>query len=412
MSYFEVLLGYEWTLTKSPAGAQQWQPKGQTDKDRAPDAEDSSKKVPIMMSTADMAMREDPEYRKISQHFHQNPEEFADAFARAWFKLTHRDMGPRARYLGPEVPEEQLLWQDPIPAVDFEVIGPQDIARLKSEILASGLSVQELVYTAWSSAASFRGSDKRGGGNGARIRLAPQKDWAVNQPDQLSKVLKILEAIQTAFNAAQSGNKKVALADLIILGGNAAIEKAAKDAGHAIEVPFTPGRNDTTDALTDAESFAPLEPEADGFRNFRRAKFRVSDEEMLLDKAQLLQLSAPEMTVLVGGLRVLDANYKGSRHGVLTHRPGQLSNDFFVNLTDMALEWSASASEDDLFEAKDRNSGELKWTGTRVDLIFGSNSQLRALTEVYAQDDAKQMFMKDFVAAWNKVMNADRFDLS
>ena len=412
MSYFEVLLGYEWTLTKSPAGAQQWQPKGQTDKDRAPDAEDSSKKVPIMMSTADMAMREDPEYRKISQHFHQNPEEFADAFARAWFKLTHRDMGPRARYLGPEVPEEQLLWQDPIPAVDFEVIGPQDIARLKSEILASGLSVQELVYTAWSSAASFRGSDKRGGGNGARIRLAPQKDWAVNQPDQLSKVLKILEAIQTAFNAAQSGNKKVALADLIILGGNAAIEKAAKDAGHAIEVPFTPGRNDTTDALTDAESFAPLEPEADGFRNFRRAKFRVSDEEMLLDKAQLLQLSAPEMTVLVGGLRVLDANYKGSRHGVLTHRPGQLSNDFFVNLTDMALEWSASAAEDDLFEAKDRNTGAVKWTGTRVDLVFGSNSQLRALTEVYAQDDAKEKFVKDFVAAWNKVMNADRFDLS
>lgn len=412
MSYFDVLFGYEWALTKSPAGAQQWQPKGLAEKDRAPDAEDASKKVPIMMTTADMAMREDPEYRKIATHFHKNPKEFADAYARAWFKLTHRDMGPRARYLGSEVPKEELLWQDPIPVVDFEIIDQKDIVTLKSAILASGLSVQALVYTAWSSAASFRGSDKRGGANGARIRLAPQKDWAVNQPDQLSKVLSVLEGIQTSFNAAQSGRKKVAMADLIVLGGNAAIEKAAKDAGHAINVPFTPGRNDTTDALTDAESFGPLEPEADGFRNFRRAKFTVSDEEMLVDKAQLLQLSAPEMTVLVGGMRVLDANYKGSRHGVLTKTPGRLSNDFFVNLTDMDLEWSPSAAEADLFEAKDRKTGKVKWTGTRVDLIFGSNSQLRALTEVYAQDDAKEKFVKDFVAAWNKVMNADRFNLS
>ena len=412
MSYYNMLFGYEWELTKSPAGAQQWQPVGIKEADMAPDPEDPSKKVNIMMSTADMAMKMDPEYRKISEHFHKNPEEFADAYARAWFKLTHRDMGPKARYLGPEVPAEDLIWQDPVPAVDFDVIGQQDIADLKSKILASGLSVQELVYTAWSSASTFRGSDMRGGANGARIRLAPQKDWAVNQPDQLSKVLSTLESIQKAFNDAQSGNKKVALADLIVLGGNAAIEKAAKDAGQSIDVPFTPGRNDTTDELTDADSFEPLEPEADGFRNFRRAKFTVSDEEMLIDKAQLLQLSAPEMTVLVGGLRALDANYQGSKHGVLTKTPGQLTNDFFVNLTDMDLEWEPSASDEDVFEAKDRKTGDVKWTGTRVDLVFGSNSQLRALTEVYAQNDAKEKFVKDFVAAWNKVMNSDRFDLS
>jgi len=412
MSYYNMLFGYEWELTKSPAGAQQWQPVGIKEADMAPDPEDPSRKVNIMMSTADMAMKMDPDYRKISEHFHKNPEEFADAYARAWFKLTHRDMGPKARYLGPEVPAEDLIWQDPVPAVDFDVIGQQDIADLKSKILASGLSVQELVYTAWSSASTFRGSDMRGGANGARIRLAPQKDWAVNQPDQLSKVLSTLESIQKAFNDAQSGNKKVALADLIVLGGNAAIEKAAKDAGQSIDVPFTPGRNDTTDELTDADSFEPLEPEADGFRNFRRAKFTVSDEEMLIDKAQLLQLSAPEMTVLVGGLRALDANYQGSKHGVLTRTPGQLTNDFFVNLTDMDLEWAPSASEEDVFEAKDRKTGDVKWTGTRVDLVFGSNSQLRALTEVYAQNDAKEKFVKDFVAAWNKVMNSDRFDLS
>ena len=412
MSYYNVLFGYEWELTKSPAGAQQWQPIGIKESDMAPDPEDPSKKVNIMMSTADMAMKMDPDYRKISEHFHKNPEEFADAYARAWFKLTHRDMGPKDRYLGPEVPAEDLLWQDPVPKVDFEVINQQDIADLKSRILASGLSVQELVYTAWSSASTFRGSDMRGGANGARIRLAPQKDWAANQPDQLSKVLNALEKIQKTFNDAQSGSKKVALADLIVLGGNAAIEKAAKDAGHAVDVPFTPGRNDTTDELTDAESFEPLEPEADGFRNYRRAAFVISDEEMLVDKAQLLQLSAPEMTVLVGGLRALDANYKGTKHGVLTKTPGQLTNDFFVNLTDMDLEWAPSASEDDVFEAKDRKTGDVKWTGTRVDLIFGSNSQLRALTEVYAQSDAKEKFVTDFVAAWNKVMNADRFDLS
>ena len=412
MSYFDVLFGYEWELTKSPAGAQQWQPIGIKESDMAPDPEDPSKKVNIMMSTADMAMKMDPDYRKISEHFHKNPEEFADAYARAWFKLTHRDMGPKSRYLGPEVPDEDLLFQDPIPPVDFEVINQQDVAELKGKILESGLSVQELVYTAWSSASTFRGSDMRGGANGARIRLAPQKDWAANQPDQLKKVLSTLEGIQKAFNDAQSGNKKVSLADLIVLGGNAAVEKAAKDAGHGIDVPFSPGRNDTTDELTDAESFEPLEPEADGFRNYRRTKFAVSDEEMLIDKAQLLQLSAPEMTVLLGGMRALDANYKGSKHGVLTKTPGQLTNDFFVNLTDMNLEWSPSGSEEDVFEAKDRKTGEVKWTGTRVDLIFGSNSQLRALTEVYAQDDAKEKFVKDFVAAWNKVMNADRFDLS
>jgi catalase-peroxidase len=409
MSYFDVLFGYEWELTKSPAGAQQWQPKGLADKDKAPDPEDSSKRVPIMMSTADMAMREDPEYRKIAQHFHKNPEEFADAFARAWFKLTHRDMGPKARYLGPEVPAEDLIWQDPVPAVDYELVNTQDIADLKGKILASGLSVSELAYTAWSSASTFRGSDMRGGANGARIRLAPQKDWDVNQPAQLAKVLKTLEDIQKGFN---SGNKKVSLADLIVLGGCAAVEKAAKDAGHPVEVPFTPGRTDATDEQTDVEAFDWLKPEADGFRNYRRTAFTVSDEEMLVDKAQLLGLSAPEMTVLVGGMRVLDANYQQAKHGVFTKTPGKLTNDFFVNLTDLNTEWKPTSADADLFEGRDRKTGAVKWTGTRVDLVFGSNSQLRAVAEVYAQADAKEKFVKDFIAAWNKVMNADRFDLA
>ncbi|HDZ08853.1 catalase/peroxidase HPI [Pseudohongiella sp.] len=412
MSYFEVLFGYEWELTRSPAGAQQWQAKGLADKDHAPDAEDASRRVHIMMSTADMAMREDPAYRKICQHFHKNPEEFADAFARAWFKLTHRDMGPKSRYLGPEVPAEDLIWQDPVPAVSHELIDTSDIADLKGKVLASGLSVSELVYTAWSAASTFRGSDKRGGANGARIRLAPQKDWEVNQPAQLSNVLKTLEGIQQDFNSAQSGNKQVSVADLIVLGGSAAVEKAANDAGHQVTVPFAPGRTDATQEQTDGDSFAPLNAEADGFRNYRRTAFTVPDEEMLIDKAQLLTLSAPEMTVLVGGLRVLDANYKQASHGVFTRTPGKLTNDFFVNLTDPDTEWTPTAADADVFEGRDRSSGEVKWTGTRVDLIFGSNSQLRALSEVYAQDDAKEKFVKDFVAAWTKVMNADRFDLA
>ncbi|NIC07439.1 catalase/peroxidase HPI [Billgrantia bachuensis] len=410
MSYFDVLFGNEWELTTSPAGAKQWVPKNLAEKDMAPDAEDPSRRVGIMMSTADMAMREDPEYRRISEHFHNNPEEFADAFARAWFKLTHRDMGPKARYLGPEVPAEELIWQDPVPTVDHELIDAQDVVNLKSKILGSGLRVAELVYTAWSSASTFRGSDMRGGANGARIRLAPQKGWEANQPEQLAKVLKTLESIQGDFNALQSG-KRVSLADLIVLGGAAAIEKAARDAGHAIEVPFIPGRTDASEAQTDAESFEWLRPEADGFRNYRRTRFTVSDEEMLVDKAQLLGLSAPEMTVLVGGMRVLEANYANSRHGVFTDRPGKLTNDFFVNLVDMGTRWQPASAEADVFEGRDRKSGELKWTGTRVDLVFGSNSQLRAIAEIYAQDDAKEKFVKDFVAAWNKVMNADRFDL-
>ncbi|MCE8011808.1 catalase/peroxidase HPI [Billgrantia desiderata] len=412
MSYFDVLFGYEWELTTSPAGAKQWVPKGLADKDHAPDAEDASKRVGIMMSTADMAMREDPEYRRISEHFHNNPDEFADAFARAWFKLTHRDMGPKARYLGPEVPAEELIWQDPLPAVDHELIDAQDIASLKSKILASGLSVAELVYTAWSSASTYRGSDMRGGANGARIRLSPQKEWEANQPEQLAKVLKTLESIQSDFNATQAGGKRVSLADLIVLGGAAAIEQAARDAGHAIEVPFSPGRTDASAEQTDVESFEWLRPEADGFRNYRRARFTVSDEEMLIDKAQLLGLSAPEMTVLVGGLRVLEANYGNSRHGVFTDRPGTLTNDFFVNLVDMGTQWQPASVDADVFEGRDRKSGEVKWTATRVDLVFGSNSQLRAIAEIYAQDDAKEKFVEDFVAAWNKVMNADRFDLA
>ena len=412
MSYFDVLFGYEWELTKSPAGAHQWAAKNLAEKDHAPDAEDAGQRVPIMMSTADMAMREDPAYRKIAEHFHKNPEEFADAFARAWFKLTHRDMGPKVRYLGPEVPAEDLIWQDPVPAVDHELINAQDITALKAKLLASGLSVAELVSTAWASASTYRDSDKRGGANGARIRLAPQKDWEANQPQQLAKVLKVLEGIQSDFNAAQSGNKQVSLADLIVLGGAAAIEKAAQDAGHSVSVPFAPGRTDATDEQTDADSFEPLKPEADGFRNYRRTRFSVADEEMLIDKAQLLGLSAPQMTVLVGGLRVLGANHGGSKHGVFTQRPGALSNDFFVNLVDMDTVWKPTADDADVYEGRDSHSGELKWTGTRVDLVFGSNSQLRALAEAYAQDDAGEKFVKDFVAAWNKVMNADRFDLA
>ena len=412
MSYFDVLFGYEWELTKSPAGAHQWAAKNLAEKDHAPDAEDAGQRVPIMMSTADMAMREDPAYRKIAEHFHKNPEEFADAFARAWFKLTHRDMGPKVRYLGPEVPAEDLIWQDPVPAVDHELINAQDITALKAKLLASGLSVAELVSTAWASASTYRDSDKRGGANGARIRLAPQKDWEANQPQQLAKVLKVLEGIQSDFNAAQSGNKQVSLADLIVLGGAAAIEKAAQDAGHSVSVPFAPGRTDATDEQTDADSFEPLKPEADGFRNYRRTRFSVADEEMLIDKAQLLGLSAPQMTVLVGGLRVLGANHGGSKHGVFTQRPGALSNDFFVNLVDMDTVWKPTADDADVYEGRDSHSGELKWTGTRVDLVFGANSQLRALAEAYAQDDAGEKFVKDFVAAWNKVMNADRFDLA
>ena len=410
MGYLDVLLGYDWELTKSPAGAWQWVPKNLAPEDHAPDVEDPSKKVGIMMTTADMAMREDPEYRKISEHFHKNPEEFADAFARAWFKLTHRDMGPKVRYLGSEVPAEDLIWQDPVPAVDHPLIDAQDITTLKAKLLGSGLSVAELVSTAWASASTYRDSDKRGGANGARIRLAPQKDWEANQPQQLAKVLKVLEGIQADFNAA--GAKKVSLADLIVLGGAAAIEKAAQDAGHSVTVPFAPGRTDATDEQTDAESFEPLKPEADGFRNYRRTKLTVSDEEMLVDKAQLLGLSAPEMTVLVGGLRVLGANHGGSKHGVFTSTPGALSNDFFVNLVDMSTAWFPTSDDADVFEGRCRKTGAVKWTGTRVDLVFGSNSQLRALAEAYAQDDAKAKFVTDFVSAWNKVMNADRFDLT
>ncbi len=410
MGYFDVLFKYDWELTKSPAGAWQWTPKDLKEEDMAPDPEDPSKKVPIIMSTADMAMRMDPAYEKISRHFHENPEEFADAFARAWFKLTHRDMGPKSRYLGPEVPKEDLIWQDPVPAVDHPLVDAKDIADLKAKLLASGLSTAELVATAWTSAANFRGSDKRGGANGARIRLAPQKDWESNEPEQLAKVLKVLEGIQADFNAGASGGKKVSLADLIVLGGTAAVEKAAKDAGHAIEVPFAPGRTDATQEQTDVESFDVLEPMADGFRNYQKTNYTVSTEELLVDKAQLLTLTAPEMTVLVGGMRALGANYKGTKHGVFTDRPGQLTNDFFVNLIDMSTEWKAA--KDGIFEGRDRKTGEVKWTGTRADLIFGSNSQLRAYAEVYAQDDAKEKFVKDFVKAWTKVMNADRFDLA
>jgi len=407
--YFDMLFGYEWELVKSPAGAWQWQAKDVAEEDMVPDAHDPSKRRPPIMTTADMSMRMDPIYEKISRRFHANPDEFADAFARAWFKLTHRDMGPISRYLGPEVPKEQLVWQDPVPAVDHELIGKKDITALKRKILKSGLSISELVSTAWASASTFRGSDKRGGANGARIRLAPQKDWAVNQPAQLAKVLATLEKIQQDFNNSQSGGTRVSLADLIVLGGWAAVEQAAKSAGYKVQVPFAPGRTDASQEQTDVNSFAVLELKADGFRNFLADGFSRPAEHLLVDRAQLLTLTAPEMTVLVGGLRVLDANVAQSKHGVFTDRPGTLSNDFFVNLLDMGTVWKAAA--DGSFVGHDRASGDVKWTGTRVDLVFGSNSELRALAEVYACDDSKEKFVRDFVAAWDKVMNLDRFDL-
>jgi catalase-peroxidase len=408
--YFDLLFGYDWDLEKSPAGAWIWVPVNPKEEDMAPAAHDPSKRVKTMMTTADMAMRMDPIYGPISKRFHENPDQFADAFARAWFKLTHRDMGPRSRYLGAEVPAEELIWQDPVPAVDHDLIDAADIADLKGKILASGLSISDLVSTAWASAATFRGSDKRGGANGARIRLAPQKDWEVNQPLRLASVLETLEGVRQAFNGAQTGGKKVSLADVIVLGGCAAVEQAAKNAGQDVEVPFTPGRTDASQEQTDVDSVAVLEPVADGFRNYLKAAYTVSAEELLVDRAQLLTLTAPEMTVLVGGMRVLGANAGQSKHGVLTKRPETLSNDFFVNLLDMGTEWTAVS--DDVFEGRDRASGETKWTGTRVDLIFGSNSQLRAVAEVYGCEDSQQAFVADFVAAWNKVMNLDRFDLA
>ncbi len=413
-NFFENLFGYEWELTKSPAGAQQWVAKNGAGTGTIPDAHDPSKSHAPTMLTTDLSLRFDPAYEKISRRFYENPDEFADAFARAWFKLTHRDMGPRARYLGPEVPEEELIWQDPIPAVKHKLINTKDIAELKSKILASGLSVSQLVSTAWASASTFRGSDKRGGANGARIRLAPQKDWEVNNPAQIAKVLGTLEGIQKDFNSAQSGGKMVSLADLIVLGGCAAIEKAAKNAGHDVTVPFTPGRADASQKQTDVESFAVLEPVADGFRNYLKTKpnYNASAEEMLVDRAQLLTLTAPEMTVLIGGMRVLNSNFDQSQHGVFTKRPETLTNDFFLNLLDLGTKWKATSESEDVFEGRDRATGELKWTGTRIDLIFGSNSELRALAEVYACADSQEKFLEDFVAAWNKVMNLDRFDLS
>jgi catalase-peroxidase len=410
MGYFDTLFGYEWEPVKSPAGAWQWRAKNVAEKDMIPDAHDPSKKFSPMMTTADLSLRFDPIYEPISRRFHKDPQAFADAFARAWFKLTHRDMGPRSRYLGPEVPTEELIWQDPVPAVNHTLIDEQDIAALKGSILASGLSIAELVSTAWASAATFRGSDKRGGANGARIRLAPQKHWEVNQPAQLAKVLAALGAIQSAFNAAQS-SKKVSLADLIVLGGCAAVEQAAKAGGHSVQVPFAPGRTDASQEQTDAESFAVLEPPADGFRNFVQGKQVARAEELLFDKAQLLTLTAPEMTVLVGGLRAINANVGQSSHGVFTKRPGTLSNDFFVNVLDMATQWKPTSASADVFEGRDRSTGAVQWTAARVDLVFGSNSQLRALAEVYASSDAQETFVHDFVAAWNKVMNLDRFDL-
>ncbi len=414
-NFFENLFGYEWELTKSPAGAQQWTPKNGAGAGTVPDAHDPSKRHAPSMLTTDLALRFDPAYEKISRRFFQHPQEFADAFAKAWYKLTHRDMGPISRYLGPLVPKEPQLWQDPVPTVDHPLIGEQDIAALKAKILASGLSISQLVTTAWASAASFRGSDKRGGANGARIRLAPQKDWDVNQPTALAKVLGKLEAIQKEFNSSQSnGNKgkKVSLADLIVLGGNAAVEEAVKKAGHSVKVPFSPGRTDASQEQTDAHSFAPLEPTADGFRNYFRIGHMKSAEELLVDKAQLLTLTAPEMTVLVGGMRVLNANYKQSKDGVFTNKPETLTNDFFVNLLSMNTDWKASTTSGGVYEGHDRTTGEIKWTGTRVDLVFGSNSQLRAIAEVYACDDSKEAFVKDFVAAWGKVMNLDRYDLA
>ncbi|HMM67822.1 MAG TPA: catalase/peroxidase HPI, partial [Dokdonella sp.] len=410
--YFENLFGYEWELTKSPAGAHQWKPVGTSGDGTVPDAHDPGKRHAPMMTTADMAMRMDPAYEKISRRYMEHPQEFADAFARAWFKLTHRDMGPLSRYLGPLVPKEELIWQDPVPAVDHALVDAKDIGVLKAKILASGLSVSQLVTTAWASASSFRGSDKRGGANGARIRLAPQKDWEVNQPAELARVLPKLEAVQREFNSAQTGGKKVSLADLIVLGGCAAIEAAAKKAGHEVKVPFSPGRTDASQAQTDVESFAPLEPAADGFRNYVRKGYENHAADLLIDRADQLTLTAPEMTVLIGGLRSLGANVGGSRHGVFTDRKDELTNDFFVKLLDMNTKWAKSADSGFVLEGRDRKSGELKLTATTVDLVFGSNSQLRALAEVHASSDASKVFVDDFVAAWNKVMNLDRFDLA
>ncbi|MCL6621112.1 MAG: catalase/peroxidase HPI [Syntrophobacterales bacterium] len=412
MSYFHMLFDYEWELTTSPAGAKQWRPKNVAEKDLAPAAHNPAKRVPTMMLTTDLALRFDPIYEKICRRFRENPEEFADAFARAWFKLTHRDMGPKSRYLGPEVPAEDLIWQDPLPPRDYELIDEADIAALKGKILASGLTIPELVYTAWSSAATFRGSDKRGGANGARLRLAPQKDWEVNMPAQLHKVLQVLEGIRREFNGAQTGGKKVSLADLIVLGGCAAVEQAARKAGFEVTVPFTPGRTDATQEQTDVESFAVLEPVADGFRNYQKKRYAVTAEELLIDRASLLTLTVPEMTVLIGGLRVLNANYGKTPHGVFTTRPETLTTDFFVNLLDMGTEWRPTSEERELFEGYDRATGKLKWTATRVDLIFGHHSELRAVAEFYACDDAREKFVQDFIAAWHKVMNLDRFDLA
>lgn len=410
-NFFWNLFGYEWELFKSPAGAHQWRPKNGAGANSVPDAHDKSKRHEPRMLTTDLSLRFDPEYEKISRRFYENPDEFADAFARAWFKLTHRDMGPRARYLGSEVPKEELIWQDPIPAVTHKLVDDKDIEMLKKKILDSGLTVSQLVSTAWASASTFRGSDKRGGANGARVRLAPQKDWEVNNPDQLKKVISTLEGIQKEFNSSAASGKQVSLADLIVLAGCAAIEKAAKDGGHDVKVPFTPGRADASQEQTDIESFEPLEPVADGFRNYLKKKYSISAEELLVDKAQLLTLTPPEMTVLVGGMRALNANFDGSAHGVFTKRPGKLTNDFFVNLLDMGTVWKGIKGSEDEFEGRDRKTGEVNWTATRVDLVFGSNSELRALAEVYGSADAGEKFVNDFVAAWNKVMNADRFEL-
>ena len=410
MTYLDMLFGNEWELSKSPAGAWQWTPKDTTDNNQAPASHDASQKRPIIMTTADMAMRMDPAYEAIARRYHENPDEFAEAFARAWFKLTHRDMGPRSRYLGPEVPAEELLWQDPIPAVDHKLVDDKDIAELKAKVLDSGLSVNQLVSTAWASASTFRGSDMRGGANGARIRLAPMKDWEVNQP--LAKVVQTLESIQTGFNDQHSDGKKISLADLIVLAGGAAVEQAAKQAGYDVEVPFTPGRMDAIQQQTDVESMALLEPEADGFRNYSKAQYSIPAEDMLVDKAQLLTLTPPEMTVLIGGMRVLDTNHANAQHGVFTERAQTLSNDFFVNLLDMGTRWQPTSADKDLFEGVDRDNGNGRWTATRVDLVFGSNSELRALAEVYAAADGEQKFVTDFVAAWHKVMELDRFDLS
>ncbi len=410
-NFFENLFGYEWELTKSPAGAHQWKPVNNAGEGTVPHAHDSSKRIPPAMLTTDLSLRFDPVYEKISRRFLENPDQFAEAFAKAWFKLTHRDMGPRSRYLGSEVPAEEFVWQDPIPAVDHELVDENDIATLKTRIIDSGLTVSELVSTAWASASTFRGSDKRGGANGARIRLSPQKDWTVNEPEKLSRVLTVLEKVQQEFNSSQTAGKKISIADLIVLAGCAAIEKAAMDAGHAVKVPFTAGRMDASQEQTDLESFNVLEPAADGFRNYQRAKFSVTAEELLLDKAQLLTLTAPEMTVLIGGLRALNANFAGSRHGVFTDKPGVLSNDFFLNLLDMGTVWNVSAADSDTYEGKDRQTGKVKWTASRVDLVFGSNSQLRAVAEVYGSSDSREKFIQDFVAAWDKVMNLDRFDI-